>query len=203
MISVLTGDIINSRKSTPENWLDSLKSELDKIGKSPEYWEIYGGDTFQLRVDNPTEALLTALKIKAVIKKNKLLDVRISIGIGDMDYKSSRVTESNGSAFIHSGQQFQLMKKEKLKLAVKSNWNEFDEVINLCLKLGMFAMDKWTEIAAETILLAIANPDLSQSALGEMLDIKQNAVSNRLNRANFNSIMEIDQLYKKQLNELL
>ena len=56
MISVLTGDIVNSRKSKPDCWLDLLKLELNSIGKSPLYWEIYGGDTFQVRVEEAPEA---------------------------------------------------------------------------------------------------------------------------------------------------
>jgi hypothetical protein len=204
MISVLTGDIINSRKSKPGIWLEALKSEMNRVGQSPEYWETYGGDTFQLRVDDPLNALLIAIKIKAAIKTIEHLDVRLSIGIGDMTYKSDRITECNGSAFIYSGEKFNLLKKEKQTLAVKTPWPDFDATINLCLRLGKVFMDKWSFKSAEIVNLRLIHPQASQGELGLIHGkLMQNAVSSRLTRAHFDEIMEINELYKNKLNELL
>jgi SatD family (SatD) len=203
MISVITGDIINSRKSRPELWLKLLKSELNTFGKSPGYWEIYGGDTFQLLVDNPLKALTAAIRLKAVIKLEKPLDVRLAIGIGDITYKSRKVTECNGPAFIHSGEKFKTLKKEKQKLAVKSDWPDFDTTINICLKLGMIAMDKWSANSAEMVALSLSFPNDSQAELGKTLKINQNAVSRRFSRAHFDELMELNELYKNKLSILL
>jgi len=41
MISVITGDIINSRNSSPDLWLKLLKTELNDSGRTPDFWEIY------------------------------------------------------------------------------------------------------------------------------------------------------------------
>jgi hypothetical protein len=204
MISVLTGDIINSRKSTPGIWLEALKSELNLVGQSPEYWETKSGDTFQLLIDDPVNALLIAIKLKAAIKTIKPLDVRLAIGIGDMTYQSQRIMESNGSAFIHSGEKFEVLKKEKQTLAVKTSWPDFDTIINLCLRLGLVFMDKWSFKSAEIVNLRLMHPQVSQEELGLIHgNLKQNAVSSRLTRAHFDEIMEINELYKNKLNELL
>jgi hypothetical protein len=203
MISVITGDIINSRKCSPELWLKLLKNELSTFGDTPGIWEIYGGDTFQLRVDDPLKALTAAIRLKAVIKLQKPLDVRIAIGIGDMTFKSDKVTECNGPAFIHSGEKFKTLRKEKLKLAVKSDWPDFDSTINLCLRLGMIAMDRWSVNSAEIVAEALSNPHASQAELGKLFKIKQNAVSTRFTRAHFDELMELNELYKNKLSELL
>jgi hypothetical protein len=203
MISVITGDIINSRKSSPDLWLKLLKTELNASGKTPDFWEIYGGDTFQLRVDDPLKALTAAIRLKAVIKLQKPLDVRLAIGIGDITYKSKKITECNGPAFIYSGEKFKTLKKEKQKLAVKSEWPDFDTTINLCLKLGMIAMDKWSVNSAEMVALALSHPQDSQADLGKMLKIKQNAVSTRFSRAHYDELMELNELYKIKLSTLL
>jgi hypothetical protein len=204
MISVLTGDIINSRKSTPGIWLEALKSELNLVGQSPEYWETKSGDTFQLLIDDPVNALLIAIKLKAAIKTIKPLDGRLAIGIGDMTYQSQRIMESNGSAFIHSGEKFEVLKKEKQTLAVKTSWPDFDTIINLCLRLGLVFMDKWSFKSAEIVNLRLMHPQVSQEELGLIHgNLKQNAVSSRLTRAHFDEIMEINELYKNKLNELL
>jgi len=180
-----------------------LKDELNTFGKSPGYWEIYGGDTFQLRIDDPLIALEAAIKLKAIIKLQKPLDVRIAIGIGEITYKSKKITECNGTAFIHSGEKFKTLKKEKLKLAIKSDWTEFDEFINLCLKLGMIAMDKWSVNSAEIVSMALTFPKESQSDLGKKLKIRQNAVSSRLSRAHFDELMELNDLYKNKIISML
>ena len=203
MISVITGDIINSRKSSPDLWLRLLKAELNASGKTPDFWEIYGGDTFQLRVDDPLKALTAAIRLKAVIKLQKPLDVRLAIGIGDITYKSKKITECNGPAFIYSGEKFKTLKKEKQKLAVKSEWPDFDTTINLCLKLGLIAMDKWSVNSAEMVALALSYPQDSQADLGKMLKIKQNAVSTRFSRAHYDELMELNELYKNKLSALL
>ncbi len=196
MISVITGDIINSRKSEPKLYLRLLKSELKEFGETPGDWEIYGGDSFQLRIDDPRDALLVSIRIKAAVRLVKPLDIRLAIGLGDISFKSRKITECNGSAFINSGERFKSLKKDKLKLAVQSGIADSDRIINLCLKLGMIAMNRWSAVSAETVALALSRREASQEELGEILRIKQNAVSNRLARAHFEEIMEINKLYE-------
>lgn len=94
MKAVITGDIINSRKVASALWMEDLKGILNAYGNEPKDWEIYRGDSFQLVVD-PRDALEIALLIKATIKQHKSLDVRMAIGIGNVDYSADKVTESN------------------------------------------------------------------------------------------------------------
>ena len=119
MIAIITGDMINSRKPTDLNWLEGLKKILGKYGQSPAQWEIYRGDQFQLEVAVPEEALHTAFLIKAYLKTRKL-DARMSIGLGEKNYAADKISESNGSAFVRSGDLFETLKKQKLTLAVQT-----------------------------------------------------------------------------------
>jgi len=203
MHAVITGDIINSTKVDPKIWLSVLKEVLNQSGSSPKEWEIYRGDSFQLFINDPLLALTTAIQIKAAIKTIKSLDVRMAIGIGNIKHKSGNVTEANGSVFIYSGERFEGLKKEKLNLAFKSDWPDFDRDINLFLKLALLIMDHWTENAAEMIKISLENPNKAQSELGSIIGIKQNAVSSRLKRAAFEEISEMIQLYQVKLKEKL
>lgn len=203
MIGVITGDIISSKQVSPNVWLRKLKKELDKIGKSPKYWEIFRGDSFQVIIKKPTEALLAAIKLKASIKRIKDLDVRMAIGIGEMTYSAKFITESNGSAFIYSGEKFDKIIKEKQNILIQSNWSEFDRDINLYLKLGLIIMDKWSVSVAEVVTLLLANNELSQSDIGKILKIKQNTVSESLKRAHINEIKEINEIYQQKLKLLM
>ena len=202
MVAVITGDIINSKRNNPKTWLKALKNELEKAGKGPKTWDIYRGDSFQLLLNNPEDALLTAIKIKASLKSIKNTNVRMSIGIGDITYNAPKITESNGTAFVHSGEKFELLKKEKQNLAIKSDWPAFDKDINLFLKLALIAMDNWTTNAAEIVYTTLENPGKLQEELGRIVGIKQNAISNRLKRAYYDEIIELNEMYVMKLKSL-
>jgi hypothetical protein len=203
LTSIITGDIIHSKRSTPKSWLNALKSELRKSGSAPKQWEIFRGDSFQLEVKNPLDAICTAIKIKASIRKIGGVDVRMAIGIGTKTHNAEKITVSNGSAFVFSGDKFETLKKEKQTLAICSEWKTFDNEINLYLRLGLIAMDNWTMNAAEIVRIALENPDMSQENLGKRLGIKQNAVSGRLKRARFEEINEVINIYRSKLKTII
>ena len=108
MTSIITGDIINSKGSSPKAWLPELKTILSHYGSNPVQWEIYRGDSFQLEV-TPDKALEACILIKATIKQFKNLDVRLAIGIGNKTFDSEKITESNGTAFVNSGECFEAL----------------------------------------------------------------------------------------------
>lgn len=201
MIGIITGDIVNSRKLSSKIWIDGLKRLLNAIGKNPVEWEIYRGDEFQLEVKNPEDALMIALHIKSYFKSIKL-DVRMSIGFGDMTYKAKKISESNGSAFTRSGEVFETLKKQKINLAVNSGNELFDTEINLMLRLALTFMNNWLVQSAEFVLIAIENPSLSQEEIGVKLNINQAAVSRRRKRAQFDLVMEMEQYFRNKIKTI-
>jgi len=152
LTAVLTGDLINSRTSPPEEWMTVLKTVLNIFGKTPKDWELYRGDSFQLET-TPKKALFASLMIKARLKHQSNLDVRIAIGIGNKSYETDKITESNGTAFINSGQCFERLKKNTL--AISTNLDDIDQTLNLLFQLAVITINNWTPAAAELIELAL------------------------------------------------
>jgi hypothetical protein len=203
MIGVITGDVINSKKTDPSVWLLTLKNALGLWGATPKQWEMYRGDSFQLEIINVSEALKASIQIKSAMKSLKGLDVRMAIGIGGKSHVADKVSESNGSAFVNSGELAEQLKKFRLNLAIRSNHSGFDREINLYLKFASVIMDKWSDTAAETVFIALQNPGLPQEELGKLLgNIKQNAVSTRLKRAHYDEINELLQMYREKISNL-
>lgn len=202
MIAVITGDIIGSRKAATPEWVKVLKTKLNKFGSSPKEWEIYRGDEFQLELAKPEQALISALEIKACIKTFKNLDVRMAIGLGDKNFQGDKVSESNGSAFSNSGSQFDLLKNQKVTLAVSSPEKEFDTEINLMLKLALVTMDNWSTVSAEIAEILFDNPDLLQEEIAQRLQIKQSAVSQRTHRAKLDLMMEVVEHYQNKVKKI-
>ncbi len=203
MTSVITGDIINSRKLKNAVWLKKLKRTLAEEGSSPRTWQIYRGDSFQVEVKDPAMVFLTVLRIKATLKGIKNLDVRMAIGIGKREFTAFNITESNGEAFIHSGEKLESLKKEKQTLAIESPWPELDKEMNVCFQLALIAMDNWSPSSAELIRILIDKPEIRQKVLARKLKISQSSVSERQKRSNFTAIMDLENLFREKINHLI
>ena len=204
MIAVIKGDIIASRKLTnQEKWLEPLKNLLNEWGKTPKQWELVWGDFFQLEITEPEVALKRALKIKALIKKSGIIDVRMSIGIGEKTFAGTRISESNGPAFVNAGDKFEKLKKEKINLAIQSLWPELDKEMNLYLKLAGTIMDSWSVSSAELMEIVLQSPEATQEEIGKKLGIKQNSVSGRWSRAKVDEILEIEGIYRQKIKNAL
>lgn len=197
MVAIITGDIIKSRNIEAKQWMPELKKVLNRYGNEPKTWEIYRGDSFQIEV-KPEDALHAAILIKAAIKQFKPLDVRLAIGIGDKTYHSEKITESNGTAFIYSGESFESLKKQTL--AIKTEWKDFNKTINLMFDLASLTMDNWTPISSLIIKTALeAKPESNQQELAEILNKKQSNISTGLKRGGFYEIQKLLNYYQHEI----
>lgn len=122
--AVLTGDIVNStrlKKITEKKLLKILSQVL-----AAHQFEFYRGDSFQVYVKNPTEALKTALICRAaaisLVKSETISesDIRISIGIGAVTIPVKKLGTAKGEAFILSGRAFDEMTGAGTRLAMVS-----------------------------------------------------------------------------------
>ncbi|WP_452223542.1 SatD family protein [Lacinutrix chionoecetis] len=199
MTSVITGDIVNSKTETTSIWMKTLTKELNLLGKSPKTWEIYRGDSFQIEVE-PKHSLAIAIAIKASIKQHKTLDVRLAIGIGEKDYDAKSITESNGSAFVNSGECFERLKKSTL--AVQSNNKAFDKTINTMLNLAELIMDSWTPKAAILFRTALKHSEANQQEIADILNRKQSNISAGLKRSGYDEIMQLIDYYQQNITTL-
>jgi len=201
MKAIVTADIVNSRKDASGEWLPILKKHLAGIASEPKEWEFYRGDAFQIEISHPELALRAAISIKALLKTRKL-DARMSIGIGEKTYDGEKISESNGSAFVRSGELFETLKPQKLVLAISTGDAELDEQLNLVFRLVSVLITNWLPQSAEFVLTALQYPELSQEELGRKLKISQAAVSRRQKRSQFDLIMDAEAFYRKTIKQL-
>lgn len=200
MIAVITGDIVKSRV-LPTAWIDTLKQALANLYGKNTSWEIFRGDSFQIELA-AEDALLNAIYIKACIKTLKKADVRMGIGIGKKSMDAQKVTEANGEAFIYSGFAFDSLKANKVNMAVKTPWQNFDDDMNLSIRLALIAMDSWGPIGAEMVKFAIENRDIKQDKMAQLSGRSQSSVSEALKRAHFTDLMQLEQKFRNQILNL-
>lgn len=201
MIAILTGDIINSASYPEVPWMDQLKNYFIGYGSSPGEWEIFRGDEFQIKIP-VEEALQAAIHIKALIRSNPGLDVRIAIGIGTENRVAERISESNGTAYQRSGRTFAQLKKKRSNLRITTGSVKFDATWNLILALALDFMDNWSSVSAEIIAMSLTHPNRSQEALARQLNIKQSAVSQRRKRARWKLMKAMLDQYSSQIANL-
>jgi len=200
MTSILTGDIIKSRQIKNISWINSLKEILNTFGDSPETWEIYRGDSFQLEIKNSAAAFNAALQLKSHLKSTLNIDVRIGIGIGTKDFISPKITESNGEAFINSGFAFDNYLK-KQTIAIKTPWPKIDEELNIAFDLALLTMNSWTKNSAEVFKLSLQPENETQKEIATILGITQSSVSERQKRAGFDAIMKLESHFRKLIEQ--
>lgn len=200
MTSIITGDIINSRNNNTNLWLSSLKEVFNTIGKNPKTWEIYRGDSFQVEIKSVEKSLLFAIKLKAILKKTKGLDVRIAIGIGEKEVNYKNITEGNGEAFINSGEAFDTLLK-KQNLAILSPWKDLDNILNTSISLGLLTMNNWTVNSATFVTKYLENRKLTQKLIAKDLQISESSASERRKRAGLDEIMQLENLYSELITQ--
>jgi hypothetical protein len=213
MKAVITGDIVSSRKLINQDiWLQPLKQLLNTWGARDKDWRLERGDYFQIEVADPSTSLKKALEIKALIKqchpievgkKFSTIDVRMAIGIGQKTFNGETIAENNGSAYIFSGESYELLKKDHTNIRIKSPWNDFDEEMNVSFLLASTIIDHWTMSSAELMQTVLAHPMMTQEGIGNLLGIKQNSVSGRWNRAHVSEILLLEKLFSKKVKALL
>ena len=162
-VAVITGDVVNSRETDVDVWLKLLKAALQKYGETPKQWEIYRGDSFQLEIREAEQALKAAIYIKSYMKQLPNVDVRMSIGIGPVYNNADRILESNGTAYILSGEAFEKIGKKRL--VINTSNREIDEDLNLMIELGSTIMDNWNELSAIVIKESLDHPQANQDRL--------------------------------------
>lgn len=198
MTAIITGDIINSRTVATKEWLHVLESALAKFGSKEKEWEIFRGDSFQLEV-NSKDVLKTAFYLKTAIKTVGQLDTRIGIGIGKKDFATDTIKESNGEAFVFSGEAFEGLKKRKF--AIKTRFPKTDQQINLIFDLLMLTADKWNANVSKTILVALDNPELTQIELADKIGKKQSQISRELKKAGLEEALKAIDFCQQIIND--
>ena len=194
---IVTADVVNSRKYfDPAILLQTIKAVLNVQVQDYNY-DIYRGDEIQARVHSLELAFELIIALKASIRAlDKRLNIRAAIGVGEESYRADTVSESSGPAYYRSGALLNELKKKNQSIMISTEDNEIKAQINLIFKLLTRVIDQWTPSEAEAVSARLSYPDKTQTELGEMLGIKQNTMSNRMKRSQYELISEVSSYIK-------
>jgi predicted DNA-binding protein YlxM (UPF0122 family) len=120
--AVLTGDIVNSTLLDPQQGKKLLKILQHVIAEHKH--EFFRGDSFQVYIKEPAAALKIALQCRTAAigldpeQAPALSDVRVSIGIGNVESPVRLLATAKGEAFLLSGRALDAMNKTEGRLII-------------------------------------------------------------------------------------
>lgn len=199
--AVITCDLVNSTKLSQMD-RRRLNKRLNKfientsIENQTEY-QVFRGDSLQGLLQKPSNALKQAIYLKAFIKSFKLqgskrtpeVDIRISIGIGKVEYYGDSILDSDGEAFHNSGRTLDSMKKKGRTIKLTWSQEEKNKEWDVILKLMEEVINKWTILSAEIVWRLIQG--MGDKEIKKDLNISQPAVSLRKKHAGWDSIKNV------------
>ena len=197
IVSVLTGDIVNSSKipDAGVSLMKSLNKFLDQQKKNyPDIkFEFYRGDAFQIVLFQPELSIKLATLIRTFVISSsptptQRYDVRISIGLGTADKLDSKVTLSNIQAFIFSGHGL-----DKIKIKERLVFKSGDEQLNSDMFISTTALSviisQWTLKRAKIALAMMLGE--SRDDICKKFKILATTLSTSLSGSNYSEMQKI------------
>lgn len=208
---VITGDIVSSSTIQLE-WREKLLFVMQTIaeelkGISDLQIEFFRGDSFQLLVEQPENALLMAVLFRAglishtPLEGKKRWDARISIGVGEVSFLADNVVVSDGEAFQLSGREMDDIKKKRLTL--RTRWEQVNEELSVSTAFADDIISRWTPAQAEVIYLVLLH-GITQKEVASRIDKSPQTVNKLLSYAKESLIKKYleryQQLILKEIN---
>ncbi|MCP1104352.1 hypothetical protein M6G53_02940 [Serratia nevei] len=183
-ISVISGDLVASRRSDTVNYLNGLRALLDRLQRDGRLRqvEIFRGDAFQAQAA-AEDGLLLAVYIRLALRALDAAhwDARVAVGLG-----SQRATAGYGSAFINSGSALDAMAKN-CRLALKTDHDRTNAIVSDLLPMLDHVIGRLSQAEAR-IVQARMFAD-SGAAVADQLQKAASTVSAALKRAAYEEIM--------------
>lgn len=203
MISIITGDIVNSSKlKDQQTWQDPLKELFLEISPDPGSWAIYRGDSFQIKVPAEDALRVSLLIISEVLKLDiKGLNVRLAIGLGKTDDSKTSVNEASGEAYILSGKLLDQLSPSGRKLGFESPWQRINREFEMLFRLAMVILDGWSNKTAEVAGVLFKEQGVTQTEIARKLGLAQSTVNAHIKRGSLYEIMELEEYYSEIITE--
>lgn len=202
--SVLTADIVNSTRLTAGK--EKMLLRLLQQVLAPYKYEFYRGDSFQVYVKQADKALLVALLCRTAAvsmtqeKDTASSDVRISIGVGQVQVPVKTLRIAKGEAFILSGRAFDEMTKTDKRLAIVSGNSMANQGLQVIADYINTIFKTMTGKQAEVIFELLKGQ--SQQDVAGSLKKSKSTVHQHVTSGRWAEIDNLLQGYKNIVNQL-
>ena len=200
--AALTGDIVASTQLMPDQ-LDEVRSVISHAANSlAAYYarssprvklEFFRGDSWQLLLKQPQQALRYALVIKSALLNRLEVDTRVSIGIGALDRSPGpSLSTATGEAFTLSGRALDKKSAFAITGALPKRSGAMGDWFVLALHLCSSLSREWTRRQAEIVCVALTLRNATHEEVGETLSppIRKQSVTESLDGAGWRGLSQ-------------
>lgn len=202
--AVLTGDIVNSTKLLSEQEEELFRRLRQDVLKAYPH-EIYRGDSFQVFMAKPQEALTVALACRALAIQFTGMgeldfDMRLSIGIGKVALPISDLGTAKGDAFLLSGRLFDTLKDKGRRLIIGCGDRKADIGFEIMSDYVDSIFKKMTAKQAEVIAELLNG--IAQQQLSILLNKSKSTISQLAGDGGWSEIERLLQQYNDLIDQL-
>lgn len=154
-------------------------------------YEIIRMDEFLAMSESPLHCLrsvimlFSAFRFLSYKELRERLDLKISIGIGPVEFAREHLRESDGTAFRAATESNRNMKR-KQRIQIITPYDELNGELELTCSFMDILIHAWSDEQAEAMFLNLTGKN--QMEISQMLNISQPAVNRRLKAAHSDTI---------------
>lgn len=207
---VITGDIIESSAiqiKYRDFLLESIRGIADELFViEPINIEFFRGDSFQMVIDTPENAMKIAVLLRAGLKSHtpneckNPWDARLSLGVGTISYHANNIVLSDGEAFQYSGRELDEMGKRRL--IVKTRWSDVNEELQVSTAFADEVISSWSVPQSQATYQALLY-NTSQKEIAHKFQKSAQNISKLLGAAKINLIQMYIDRYHKLISNLI
>ena len=201
--AVITGDIVGSTALAKTEFRKLIKS-FDSILSAHQY-EFFRGDSFQVYVKLPEEALAVVLQMRTAAMKaspgNIVCDVKACIGIGQVKSTVKTLHSSTDEAFVLSGRNFDTIKPpQRLLIVCPDN--------NSVIQTGLQIIGDYTDYIfrhltiKQAVVLFELSQNRTQTEVAKRLKKSQATVHKHAQAAGWPEMEKLLQDYKQLISAI-
>ena len=208
--AVISGDIIGSSKLPPSeraalpNMMKQASSELKAfLAESiPLDVDIYAGDSWQLLVSEPGDALKAGLfyRTSLITAAERKIDTRMVVALGKVSFvPGERVSEGDGEAFRLSGRVLrETLGKQQMRFVTERSGDS--DVWDATFGLLDLVVRRWSAKRAQAVLGAMQGWSHAEIAAHYNPPIERQSVSRLLADAYWQAIEKLIEVFKSMFN---
>lgn len=211
-VAVLTSDIVNSTNMSAEELNRLIKTFRGQLKQLQDqgfvhHFEFYRGDSAQIIIPVPKDALEIALRLKTAINRLDFradekspkrgqpvsYDSRWAIGLGAVSTLQKKMT--NEKPFVRSGRELDRITDEGLRMGIASGVIHIDKELATELYLYEWIMEQWSLQTARVVYYKFEG--LTERDIARRLGISQSAVNQHSQAAHWKGLQRIVGRYKE------
>ena len=206
---VITGDVIDSTlldaadRKRMNRSMQKLGEVLVQGGYRVNAQETFRGDSFQLVLKESSRVMEVALLLRAYMRGTELegdqvLDVRLGIGLGPIEFKAKSQNASDGTAYRYAAKALdQTVKNNLANIWIKTGIEELDENLNSINVAWETIISRWTVSQSKSMLRALQG--YVHQDIANQLKVTQSTITRSLQSADEKAIQYLKAFCQRQI----